>query len=65
MAKFFYGLGYVFGAAVVVALLLTIPALLLWLLVPLAFPALVFGFWNAVALSAILWLFSAPAILNN
>lgn len=35
--------------------------LLLWWLVPVAFPALGFGFWNAAALSALIYIGGALA----
>lgn len=63
--QFFSILGYLIGAAIVVGLFLLIAGLLLWWLVPLAFPAMAFGFWNAIALAAILLLFSTPSLVSN
>lgn len=40
-------------------------ALLLWLLIPLAFPLLTFDFWNALALAAIVLLFGVPATISS
>lgn len=38
--------------------------LALWLLIPAAFPGLAFGFWNAAALSAVVFLVGLPAMRN-
>lgn len=48
-----------FLMAATVAFLLT--SAFLWWLVPLAFPALSFGFGNAMALTGIVWLVMAGA----
>lgn len=54
----------ILAVAIFMAFALTISSLLLWWLVPLAFPALSFGFWNAVPLAAILLMFAAPSVAN-
>ena len=46
-------LSFLLFSVIVVGLM----SLFLWLLVPLAFPALGFGFWNAVGLSTIVYTF--------
>lgn len=58
-------IGYTLGVLIGLALVLGVAALLLWWLVPLAFPGLAFGFWNAVPLAAILLLFSTSASFKD
>lgn len=55
----------IFSILVGLAVALGISSLLLWWLVPLAFPALSFGFWNAVPLAAILLLATAPMAVDR
>ena len=55
----------VLAASVVVAVVFLLMSLLVWWLVPLAFPALTFGFTNAMALTLLALLFAMPASLSN
>jgi len=57
-------LAAVVGVIIGAALGLGLMALLLWWLVPLAFPTLAFGFWNALALAGIVALITVPHVSN-
>ena len=63
-----FALKVVIGAVIVLLIagaLAVVMALGLWWLVPLAFPGLVFGFPNAVALTAIILLVGWPHLFKD
>jgi len=39
-------------------------SLALWILIPLAFPMLDFGYWNAAALTVVVFMVGLPAVKN-
>lgn len=60
MKVIFAALAVLIGAAFGFALV----ALVLWLLVPLAFPLLAFTYWQALALTGIIVIIGLPALKN-
>lgn len=58
----------VVGALLVVGGVLAMIAVLafgLWMLIPLAFPALAWSYWNALALSFILFIVGLPWLVKD
>ena len=52
-------------ALVFLAALFGFVSLVLWWLIPLAFPALSFSFGNAMALAGLMFLLNTPAVLSK